>query len=262
MPGIPPFSLVAVDRQLVLRPKQTLTIPFDASLTDASVTLRDDPIAGAFLTLHGILNWRTTAQGLEPGPLGAEVASAEVHVGGARLTADWVARSIDELRDTTKAPDPETIALLAHAHRRTVREGDKADPAIREALAGTGTVLADATRRLWPEARAWLAFSAPHAPVREEIEAESAAATAEREAELAALSAPVPELEPLMAVLRADEEYLPRLAWISVRSLRPEDPVLEASLKSSDARIAEFAKAYQSWLLSVQDERRRELNLQ
>jgi tetratricopeptide (TPR) repeat protein len=262
MPGVPPFAIVAIDRQLVLRPKQTLQIPFDASLTDASVSLRDDPIAGAFLSLHGILNWRTTQQGLEPGPLGVEVASAEVHVEGARLTREWIVEQLAALADTTKVPDPETIALLAHAHRSTVREGDKAEPAIRDALAGTGPALADAAKRLWPEARAWLAFAAPHAPAVERREAQSATAAAAQEAELATLSAPVPELEPLMAVLREDEAFLPRLAWISVRSTRPEDPVLEATLDSTDARLASFAKVYRSWLISVQDERRRELNLQ
>jgi tetratricopeptide (TPR) repeat protein len=262
MPGVPPFAIVAIDRQLVLRPKQTLRIPFDASLTDASVALRDDPIVGAFLSLHGILNWRTTQEGLEPGPLGVEVASSEVHVSGARLTREWVVERLAELADTSKVPDPETIALLAHAHRRTVREGDNADPGIREALAGSGPALADAAKRLWPEARAWLAFAAPHAPAIERREVQSATAAAAQEAELAMLSAPVPELEPLMAVLREDEAYLPRLAWISVRSTRPEDPVLEATLKSPDERLAGFAKVYQSWLLSVQDERRRELNLQ
>ena len=262
MPGTPPFAIVAIDRQLVVGPKQTMKIPVDVSLTDASLTLRDDPIAGAFLSVHGILNWRTTERGLEPGPLGVEVASNPAHVGGARLTADWVRARLAELADVTKVPDPETIALLAHAHRRTVREGATADPAIREALAGSGPALADAARRLWPEARAWLAFAAPHAPVVERAETASVAALAAQEAEVAALKAPVPELEPLMAALSEDESFLPRLAWICVRALRPDDPVLEAALKSSDERLASFAKVYRSSLLDVQDERRRELNLQ
>ena len=127
---------------------------------------------------------------------------------GARLTREWVAEKLAALADVTKVPDPETIALLAHAHRRTVREGDKADPAIREALAGTGPALADAAKRVWPEARAWLAFAAPHAPAIERSEAQSATAAAAQEAELAALSAPLPELEPLMAVLREDEQIV------------------------------------------------------
>ena len=65
-----------------------------------------------------------------------------------------------------------------------------------------------------------------------------------------------------LAALREDESFLPRLAWICVRALRPDDPVLEAALKSSDERLASFAKVYRSSLLDVQDERRRELNLQ
>ena len=262
MPGIPPFAIVSIDRQLVIASKQTLRIPFDASLTDASITLRDDPIVGAFLSLHGILNWRTTAEGLEPGPLGIEVESQPIHVGGARLTAEWIRQRLDELRDAARVPEPETIAMLAHAHRRTVREGAAADPAIREALAGSGALLAEAARRLWPEARAWLAFAAPHAPAVEQAGAGGAGANAAVDAQTALLTAPVPELEPLMQVLREDEGYLPRLAWISVRALRPEDPVLEATLKSPDERLAGFARTLQSWLLDVQAERRRELNLQ
>ena len=264
MPSTAPLTIVSLDQRLVIPPRQSISVPIDASLTDASVTLRDDPINGAFLSVHGILNWRTTAEGLEPGPLGAEVESNPVHIGGARLTPEWVKQRLAEIGDTTKVPDPETIALLAHACRRTAREGASADPAVRDALAGSGVVLADAARRLWPEARAWLAFSTPHAPVvdRPETAAETGAAPAAKTEQGApATAAPVPELDALMTVLREDDAFLSRIAWICIRSLRPEDPVLEATLKSADPRLASFAKTYKSWLIDVQEERRRELNL-
>jgi hypothetical protein len=65
----------------------------------------------------------------------------------------------------------------------------------------------------------------------------------------------------MMRVLSEDEDYLPQLSWIAVRVLRPEDESLTKALASTDPRIARFAALQRSWLVDVQEERRRELNL-
>jgi len=253
-PGPPPFALIALDRSLTLPARGAIVIPVDASLTDASATLRDDPISGAFLTLQGIMNWRTTATGLEAGPLGSEGDSPLVHVQGEALTAEWVKDRLAALADPTQVPDPETIAMLAHAHRKVDRDPNEVLPGVAEALAGSGTTLADAARRLWPEARAWLVYAVPHGRG-------VADAAASGEADGAASEGVVPGLEPLMQALSEDTEFLPRLAWISVRSLRPEDAVLSQTLEFKDERLASFAKSCRAWLIDLQEERRRELNL-
>jgi hypothetical protein len=253
-PGPPPFALIALDRSLTLPARGAIVIPVDASLTDASATLRDDPISGAFLTLQGIMNWRTTATGLEAGPLGSEGDSPLVHVQGEVLTAEWVKDRLAALADPTQVPDPETIAMLAHAHRKVDRDPNEVLPGVAEALAGSGTTLADAARRLWPEARAWLVYAVPHGRG-------VADAAASGEADGAASEGVVPGLEPLMQALSEDTEFLPRLAWISVRSLRPEDAVLSQTLEFKDERLASFAKSCRAWLIDLQEERRRELNL-
>jgi hypothetical protein len=46
-----------------------------------------------------------------------------------------------------------------------------------------------------------------------------------------------------------------------VRSLRPEDAVLSQTLEFKDERLASFAKSCRAWLIDLQEERRRELNL-
>jgi len=253
-PGPPPFALVALDRSLTIPARGTIVIPVDASLTDASATLRDDPISGAFLSLQGIMNWRTTATGLEAGPLGSEGDSPLVHVQGEVLTAEWVKDRLAALADPAQLPDPETIAMLAHAHRKVDRDPTDVLPGVAEALAGSGTVLADAARRLWPEARAWLVYAAPHGRG-------VANDAASGEADNAANEGVVPGLEPLMQALSEDSEFFPRLAWISVRSLRPEDAVLAQTLELKDERLASFAKSCRAWLIDLQEERRRELNL-
>lgn len=71
----------------------------------------------------------------------------------------------------------------------------------------------------------------------------------------------VPELAALTAVLREDTTPITRLAWIAVRSLQPEDPVLIATESMEPKELADFARTYRSWLLDVQEERRRSLNL-
>jgi hypothetical protein len=260
-PAIPPLSLVAIDRSLVIPPRASVVIPVDVSLTDASLPLRDDPLNGAFVSVHGILNWRTTERGLEAGPLGSEGESALVHVRGESVTAEWIAQKLAELAEPSRMPDPEVIAMLAHTHRKVVREPDEFEPEVQQALAGSGQLLADAVERMSQEARAWLIFAAPHAPVVDSSTASSAAGSAELEAKLALLKAPVPELEPMMRVLSEDEDYLPQLSWIAVRVLRPEDESLTKALASTDPRIARFAALQRSWLVDVQEERRRELNL-
>jgi hypothetical protein len=51
------------------------------------------------------------------------------------------------------------------------------------------------------------------------------------------------------------------MAWIAVRVRRPEDPVLAETEALADERLSAFARAFRSWMLDVQAERRRELNL-
>jgi len=258
--SLPPFAIVGLDRRLVLPKDGTIVVPIDASLTDASILLRDDPVSGAFLSVHGILNWRTTATGLEPGPLGAEVESTVVHVRGVRLERSWIDARLAELADHARAPDPETIAMLAHVLKHAARRGDALDASVRDALPAVGPAIADAAARLWPEARAWLVFATPHAATDEGAESLEAL-DPETAARIRGADVLVPELRPLAAVLREDPSPITRLAWISVRSLQPEDAVLEATLGMDPPELAEFARIYRSWLLDVQEERRRSLNL-
>lgn len=261
-PSLPPFALVGLNRRLVLPKDGSMKVAVDASLTDAMILLRDDPISGAFLSVHGILNWRTTSTGLEAGPLGVEVESQVVHVKGVRFDRGWVESCLAELADRTRAPDPETIAMLAHALRNAARQGELLDPALREALVPVGPALADAARRLWPEARAWLVFSTPPASVGDSVEGGAGSGSAEAEAAAAAAAqAAVPELAEFAAVLRDDTSAVARIAWIVARSRQPEDSVLIASESMEQREIADFARVYRSWLLDLQEERRRSMNL-
>jgi len=80
-PSLPPFAIVGFEGLFAIPPGGSLTVPIDLSLTDASVALREDPIAGAFMSAHAIINWTTTTMGLEPGALGVEVESDVVWPG-------------------------------------------------------------------------------------------------------------------------------------------------------------------------------------
>ncbi|MFM2164172.1 MAG: hypothetical protein RL325_609 [Planctomycetota bacterium] len=260
MPQVPQIVIAPIDRQFVIGPGETLRVPVDLSITDASTSLRDDALSGAFVSLHSIINWRTTATGFEPSQIGVEVESPVVHVEGERITREWVERSLDRLRDTTQAPDPELIALLSSALvRKTVAPAMVPEDAAK-ALEGAGPLLADAARRVWPEARAWLVFACPKGKrIEQGQEAKDlldvvAAGGVET-------AAAVPELEDLDAVLRADEDPLVRISWIAVRSRRPEDPVLVAALDAKDELTRSYAADCKQWMIEARDERAKQLNL-
>jgi hypothetical protein len=159
----------------------------------------------------------------------------------------------------------------------------------RKALEGMPELLADAAKRLWPEARAWLVFASPKGELRElsvrasdlgggeTADAAGAAGAVPRSETgasaggepskevrqvvgLEAVSA-APTLAPLDAVLSADEDPLVRMAWIAVRVKRPEDQLLAATSEHPNPRLAKFARDFQAWMNDVQEERRRKLNL-
>ncbi|MEI7877153.1 MAG: hypothetical protein WCI96_04430 [Planctomycetota bacterium] len=260
MPRPPQIVLVSIDQKFVIDPGETLKIPVDISVTDASAALREDALSGAFISLHSIINWRTTSVGFEPSPYGIEVESPVVHVSGERLTREWVERVLTQLRDLNQVPNPENIALIASA---IVRKA--AFPALVPADAGAlldeaGPLLADAAKRLWPEARAWLIFACPKGkridatPDSKDLLDMVAPGGAET-------AATVPELEALDAVLREDESPLVRISWIAVRARRPEDLVLVQSLSSTDALTRGFAEDCKQWMIEARDERAKQLNL-
>ena len=128
----------------------------------------------------------------------------------------------------------------------------------RAALLGTPDLITDATRRLWPEARAWLVFNAPRGRAAQGGGAGDGAVATDI---LAVEPAAVPELEPMLAILRADESAATRMAWIAARVRRPEYPILAETEALADGRLAAFARDFRSWMDDEQAERRRELNL-
>ena len=260
MPRTPQVVLVPIDRQFTLQPGESLRIPVDISLTDASAALRDDALSGAFLSLHAIVNWRTTTTGFEPSPLGLEVESTVVHLSGERVTKEWVEQSLARLRDTTQAPDPELVALLSHTLVRKVSMPAAIPDDAGRALEGAGELLADAARRLWPEARAWLVFACPKGK-RIEAGREAQDLLEVVAAGGVETSAAVPELEALDKVLRDDESPVVRIPWLAVRVRRPEDPELARSLESAFAEVKAYAEDCKQWLIEARDERARQLNI-
>ena len=259
-PRAPQIIILPIDRRFVLGPGETLRIPVDLSVTDASAALRDDVLSGAFVSLHSIVNWKTTNTGFEPSSLGLEVESPVVHVSGERVTREWVESALAQLRDTTRAPEPELIALVANALVRKSTAADLVPADAAKALEGAGEVLADAAKRVWPEARAWLIFACPKGKrVEQGKEAQDlldVVATGGVE-----LGSAVPDLEALDAVLRGDESVTVRIPWLAVRTRRPEDPTLLASLESKDPAVKTYAESCKQWLIEARDERAKQLNL-
>ena len=260
MPRAPQIIILPIDRRFVILPGETLRVPIDLSVTDASASLRDDALSGALVSLHSIINWKTAQTGFEPSPLGVEVESSVVHIEGERVTKQWVEQSLAQLRDTAQAPDPELIALLSGALVRKSTTPELIPPDAVEPLAQAGPVLADAAKRLWPEARAWLVFATPKGK-RIERGKEAQDLLDVGASGGVELGAAVSELEELDAVLRSDESAEVRIPWLAVRTRRPEDPTLVASIDSKDPAVKAFATDCKQWLIEARDERAKALNL-
>jgi hypothetical protein len=192
--------------------------------------------------------------------MGLETESPEIHITGVRMTAAWVESELAALADTTRPVNPETVAMLAHAVARASRLPDLVEASVRDALVPAGAVLADAAARVTPQTRAWLLFACPkprrpdEAVLAQEMIDAAAGITAE------ALPA-VPELAMLEAVFKSDATMLTRMAWISTRAKRPEDPRLAEAMLSLDPKIAAFAKAFHGWMSDVVEAQREKLNL-
>lgn len=259
-PEIPQIIILPIDRSYCIEPGQTIRVPIDLSVTDASSALREDALSGAFVSLHAIINWRTTTTGFEPSKLGVESESAVAHVSGERVTKDWVVATLAELRDQSLTPDPEKIVLLASALVRKEIVPQLVPEDARAALDGAGEVLVDCVKRIGPEARAWLVFAAPKGKrIERGKEAKdlvdvAASGTVE-------IGSAIPALEPFDAVLRDDESAVVRIAWIATRTRRPEDPTLVASLASKDPAVRAYAQDCTQWLIEARDERAKALNL-
>ncbi|MFM7133896.1 MAG: tetratricopeptide repeat protein, partial [Planctomycetota bacterium] len=50
--SVPAFSIVPIDRAFVIPPGETLSVPFDLSLTDVALAIRADPVNGALVSVH------------------------------------------------------------------------------------------------------------------------------------------------------------------------------------------------------------------
>lgn len=258
--SVPAFSIVPIDRAFVIPPGETLSVPFDLSLTDVALAIRADPVNGALISVHSIVNWRTTMMGIEPGPLGIEADSPIVHVSGEKLTKEWVDKALASVAESAASPDPESIALLAFAVNRAIRAPESIDAATREALQAAPRAIAEAVGRLSPEARAWLVLAGPIGR-RSSDRATSAEVVEAATGGGIELPSTVRELEAFDAALRQDQHPLVRVAWIAARVQRSEDPVMAATASLPDPRLSSLAQNYRAWLADAEAERRRKLNL-
>lgn len=258
--AVPAFTIVPIDRVFCVMPGETLTVPFDISLTDVATAIRADPVNGSLISVHSIVNWRPNSSGIEPGPMGIEVESPVVHVAGEKVTREWVETALARLSSADSTTDAEAVALLAFAINRVSRAPESLEAGAREALAAAPAAITAAVPRLSPEARAWLVLAAPIG------RRASDQGTAGEVVEAAAgggieLPSTVKELEPFDAALRADTHPLVRAAWVAARVRRSEDPVLASCADSNDPELAVFARNYRAWLADAEAERRRQLNL-
>ncbi len=231
---IPPYEAVSLSTRLGLAPGESVVATYDATIGDGTRTFKYDPTVGGFASVHGILNWRTTATGMEPGPLGIEVESDTVRVEGVRVDSAWVTRAIAEISDSSKPPSPVTVAFLACAVARAEARSASLAAATIDALAGAETALLSAISRLTPVEVAWVAAQVP--PARK-------------------------SLTTFYAAVDAIPDALIRTARMTAQPDFPDDVLIELTLRDGPLEVQSLARALHDHREGILLERRENLDI-
>ncbi|MSR41376.1 MAG: hypothetical protein EXS10_05675 [Phycisphaerales bacterium] len=231
---IPPYEALSLSARLALAPGESVTAVYDATIGDGTRMFKLDPTVGGFATVHGILNWRTTTSGMEPGPLGVEVESDTVRVEGMRVESAWVAQAIAQISDPSTKPSPVTVAFLACALSRLETRPESIREDAQRSLETAAATLAPAIARLTPLEAAWVAAQVP--PERK-------------------------NLAGFYAALDALPDPLVRMARLVARTESPDEALIELTLRDGPVEAQPLARALKDHRLGIVEERRENLDI-
>ncbi len=231
---IPPYEAVSLSTRLGLAPGESVVATYDATIGDGARMFKYDPTVGGFASVHGILNWRTTSTGMEPGPLGIEVESDTVRIEGVRVDSEWVTRAIAEISDSSKSPSPVTVAFLASAIARAEARPNSLSKDTIDALAPASAALDPALARMTPIEVAWVAAQVP--PARE-------------------------SLKSFYAAIDAIPDALVRTARLTAQPDFPDEVLIELTLRDGPSEAQSLARALKDHREGILEERRENLDI-
>jgi hypothetical protein len=226
--------MLGIDRMLVLPPRSTRSVTVDLSVTEIGEAISTFCATGSSTTMRCYLNWLPTAGGLRAGMLGDRIDSPQLRADGVRINVEWVRDAIARLKEPKTAADMANLAQLIATAFRASQPNSGLDPEMVSALEPAWDLLTELMPRLDPASQAWL---------------------------LAVMPNTIPAMRPALDAVRDSPDPLVRLTYLIRRSDRSGDPVVEAAIASSDARIARYGRVIQLMLQREEEILRRDYNL-
>ena len=152
--SLPPW-IFPIDRQLELKPLETLSFELDMARTPLADVLLGDPLSGALISTRMVTNFRLTADRVQAGFLGNIGDSGVLRIPAVRVNAGWREDVLSEIRHPDRSEDLVKLVMLAYdlANRSTTDAAVDNDPAWKD--------INDAWMRLPPAAQAWTLMVLP-----------------------------------------------------------------------------------------------------
>ena len=246
--------IIPVNRAMVLRPHQRLTLQADLRRHWIGGILNQLPRRGGVVRLRAVTNF-TARQGnligggqelvFEPGRFGVDVEADQVRIDGVRLTDTWLSGAIESVKEVTGGEDLTTLALLTwvvgegayvQVERPLIPPPPGEPEPVRVAPGERHPLQDDALAAILivypsldPMAQAWLL----------------------------SVMGDDPSLAALQAIAAERGESTARIAWL-LRLLSPmvsekiqDDSRLLAMLQDEDDRVRSIAKWVHGWIIDV-----------
>lgn len=210
--SLPPW-IFAINRQLYLKPLETLKFELDMSRSPLGEVLLEDPLSGALISTRMVTNFRLTSDRVQAGFLGNIGDSEVLRVPAVRVSPGWREDALSEIRHPDRSDDLVKFVLLTYdlTSRSLVDANVDTDPAWKD--------INDAWLRMSPVAQAWTLMVLPRGK-------------------------PVP-MGPLLEAARNSTDESVRMSYLLRWVDTPDDVTLAAAIRSGGrlATVAESVKA-------------------
>jgi tetratricopeptide (TPR) repeat protein len=229
-----PYLFHPIDRNFVIPPRGTITLPVDFAYTDLGMSLLSFTQPGCSVTLRAIVNWDTNEGGLRASAFGDSTDADLLRVEGMRLSDEWISSVIARAQSPQSIQDLANLVAVAHAAATASVRPELASDARKDLYAKLWAALPDILAGLDVPTQCWLLFVLPDN---------------------------IPPLEPSLEPIRKSREPLVRLSYLVRRAAASTDVVLEEAIRSDDERIARYGAVVKGMLLHDEEVTRRDFNI-
>lgn len=228
-----PPQVISLTRNLVVPARGRVTVPIDLAHRDIAGGIIPLAATGCTLSVRGLINWEASIGGYKPGPLGDRADASLIRIDGERITREWLDATIAAAERTPTPREMTDLVAYAYTTARISRAEGVPEPE-RQMFERVWPALAALMPRLDRWSQAWLVGVLPDG---------------------------IAELDPAFDEVRQLDDPAIRLAYLIRRAGRPDDPAIDAAIRSRDPRISEIGRLIRAVLTQEEDLMRRDLNL-